>query len=108
MKGREGIGEEGEGAERLGGAVAAGLLGEVERGGCVDGMHDGFVLLWMALTPSTVSRVRLGRLSSRAVDVLRLCEAVLGVRMQVEGAEGDTVLVTGMGSGYQNISRRVT
>ena len=102
------MGEEGAGAEKLGEAVAAQLLAEVERGGCVDGLHDGFVLLWMALTPSTVSRVRLGRLSSRCVDVLRLCEAVLGVRMQVEGGEGDTVLVTGMGSGYQNVNRRVT
>ena len=110
VKAREAVGQataEGGGGEALGSQVVSELLTEVQRGGCVDGLHAGFVFILMSCGPEAVSRVRIGKLSSAAVETLRLCELFLGVRMQLQPEpETDTVLVTAMGSGLVNISRK--
>ena len=83
------------------------LLGEVARGGCVDVLHQSFVLCWMVCTPERVSRVRLGRLSSWSVECLQLLERMFGVRVELKAdAETSTVLCTVMGCGYTNVSRK--
>ena len=107
LRGRDCTAEEGKAADAVGGECAAGLVEDAGRGGCVDGVHEAFMFLWMALTPEVVSRVRVGRLSSWGVDVLRLVDAFFSVRMDLQADEAsDTVLVTAMGSGYQNLNRR--
>lgn len=73
----------GETPEELGKRVSRMLCDELSRGGCVDTDSSPLALVLMALTPPDVSRVRLGRLSPRAVSTLRLIDAVLGVRFRL-------------------------
>ena len=95
------------GASEVGGECVKELLCEVSRGGCVDVLHQSFVLCWMVCTPERVSRVRLGRLSSWSVECLRLMERMFGVRVELKAeAETKTVVCTVMGCGFTNISRK--
>ena len=69
--------------EDLGRAAAGLLLDEVERGGCIDSRAQPLVLIFMALGPEDVSRVRLGQLSPAAVAALRLLKAFFGVTFKL-------------------------
>jgi len=73
----------GETPEDLGARVASLLCDEVSRGGCVDTNVVPLFLVFMALTPEDVSRVRIGKLSPRAISVLRLLKDILGVRFRL-------------------------
>ena len=95
------------GAGEVGGECVKELLSEVSRGGCVDVLHQSFVLCWMICTPERVSRVRLGRLSSWSVECLRLMERLFGVRVELKAdVESKTVVCTVMGCGFTNVSRK--
>ena len=95
------------GASEMGGECVKDLLSEVSRGGCVDVLHQSFVLCWMVCTPERVSRVRLGRLSSWTVECLRMMEKLFGVRVELKAdAESKTVVCTVMGVGFSNVSRK--
>ena len=113
--GGEAEGEKGSGvgakdmvsASEVGSKCVKELLHEVSRGGCVDVLHQSFVLCWMVCTPERVSRVRLGRLSSWSVECLRLMERLFGVRVELKAeAETKTVICTVMGCGFTNVSRK--
>lgn len=102
-------------AEELGKSAAFQLLEEVHKGGCVDTSHQPLLLTLMALCPEDVSKVRLGKLSAQAVEVLRVVQASLGVTFKLKMEEPDpaagtgaTVLASCVGAGHQNISRKVT
>jgi hypothetical protein len=73
----------GETPEELGARVASLLCDEVSRGGCVDTNLVPMFLVFMALTPEDVSRVRVGKLSPRAISVLRLLRDLVGVRFRL-------------------------
>ena len=63
----------------------------------------------MALGPSHVSRVIIGRLSKHSVHILRLIRDILGVTFKIkEDPQTGTIFVSCMGIGYKNIWRQAT
>lgn len=87
------------------------LCEEIGNGGCVDSSHQAMFLLFMALCPEDVSRVRVGRLSPYAVSMLRLLRQFFGVVFRIRPAEDTvtpTVLLSCKGSGFRNAARVAT
>ncbi|GBG72172.1 hypothetical protein CBR_g11105 [Chara braunii] len=95
--------------EDVGSQAAQQLLEEVKAGGVVDFTHQGLLLLLCALCPEDVSKVRLGRLSPNAIRTLRTIKEFLGVQfnIQAEPSTG-TVMLSCVGSGCKNLSRKIT
>ncbi|CAE7558082.1 RCL1, partial [Symbiodinium sp. KB8] len=81
----------GETPEELGRRVSALLCDELSRGGCVDTDASPIALVFMALTPPDVSRLRIGRLSPRAVATLQLIDKILGVRFRLRPEPKGTI-----------------
>lgn len=95
--------------EDLGAAVTEALVAEVQRGGVVDSSHQPLVLLLMAIGPEQISRVRLGQLTPRAVQTLRVLKAFFGVVFNIQPEpDSGTVFLSTVGAGIKNISRRAT
>ncbi|CAM6123225.1 unnamed protein product [Calypogeia fissa] len=94
--------------EDVGTQAALGLLEEIKQGGVVDSTHQGLLFLLCALCAEDVSKVRVGRLSPQAIQTLRLLKEFLGVQFSIkpDPASG-TVILTCVGSGYKNLSRKV-
>ena len=63
----------------------------------------------MCLCPEDVSRIRVGSLSRYSIASLRLFKQVFGVTMKVT-ADNDskTVLLSCLGTGFKNWSKKVT
>lgn len=76
-------------------------------GGVVDSSHQPLVLLLMVLGPEDVSKVRFGQLSAAAMNMLRLLRDAFGVIFKVKRDEDGTVLLSCLGIGYRNMSRRI-
>ncbi|KIY96947.1 RNA 3'-terminal phosphate cyclase-likeprotein [Monoraphidium neglectum] len=95
--------------EDVGRAAAQLLLDEVSRGGVVDGGHQGLLLLLAALGPEEVSQVRLGPLTPHAVRTLRHIREFFGVMfdLKTENTSG-TIILTCVGCGLKNLSRKIT
>ena len=80
--------------EDLGRRCAASLLEEVYQGGCCDSAHQGLVLALMAIGPEDASVIRLGKITPRAVEVLRLLRTFFSVTFfirpgdEARGAKG--------------------
>lgn len=95
--------------EDLGKTVTEALVGEIARGGVCDSTHQPLVLLLMAIGPDMITKARLGPLSTRAVETLRIIKAVLGVTFNLEEqAATGTVMCTTVGAGIKNIARKAT
>ena len=105
--------------ENLGLDAAKFLLEEIFRGGCVDSTSQSLALLLAALGPKDVSRVVTGPLSDYTVAFLRhlkdFFEVVFKLEKFSEAEEGeelnlgaDKVLLTCVGVGYTNLSKRTT
>ena len=95
--------------EDLGVGVAAALLEEVKKGGCVDSATQSFVFFMMCLCPDDVSRVKIGTLSKYAIVSLRLFKEVFGVEFKIKAdTEEKTVTLSCLGTGFRNYSKRVT
>ncbi|CBK20817.2 RNA-3'-phosphate cyclase [Blastocystis hominis] len=96
-------------AEELGVACSELLLEEIARGGCIDSIHQPLAVLLMAFSPEDVSKIRTGPLTTTTVGMLRLLRDMIGIvfRLRPDGDEGG-VLISCVGSGYKNISRKVT
>lgn len=77
---------ESEVPEDLGCLAVIHLLEEIMYGGFVDSNNQCLVLLLMALAPAQ-SSIRLGRISSQAVHVLRLIQDVLNVKFEFSEVE---------------------
>ena len=100
---------EGQLPEDLGTACSELLLEEIARGGCVDSIHQPLTLLLMAFSPEDVSRVLTGPLTPTSVGLLRLLKEMLGIVFKLRTADEEGhVLISCVGSGYKNISRKVT
>ena len=85
------------------------LLEEVRRGGVIDSCHQCLVLQLMVMGPEDVTKVRFGPLSPAAIKLLRLLRAAFGVVFKIKDDDADgTTVLSCLGIGYKNISRRVT
>jgi len=108
--------------EELGVAGAKALLEEMFRGGCADSLAQNFAATLMALGPADVSKFVFGPLAPQTVAGLRHLRDFLGLMFKLEthqpsveegGGEelrlgADKVLMTGVGVGFSNLSKRST
>lgn len=95
--------------EDIGKHAAAALLEEVHRGGVVDGCHQGLLILLCALGPELINEVRLGPLTSYAVQMLRHVKDFFGITFSIR-PENDhgTIFMSCVGVGVKNLGRRAT
>ncbi|XP_002971213.2 probable RNA 3'-terminal phosphate cyclase-like protein [Selaginella moellendorffii] len=95
--------------EDLGTQAAMSFLQEIKLGGVVDSTHQGLLFILCALCPEAVSKVRVGKLSSYGIKMLQHIKEFLGVQFSIkpDPATG-TVLLTCIGSGFQNLYRKVS
>ncbi|XP_062172231.1 probable RNA 3'-terminal phosphate cyclase-like protein [Alnus glutinosa] len=93
----------------VGEQIASVLLGEIEQGGVVDSTHQGLLFLLCALCPQDVSKVRVGKLSPYGIESLRQIRDFLGVKFVIKpDPSTGTVLLKCIGSGFKNLSRKVS
>jgi RNA 3'-terminal phosphate cyclase-like protein len=81
----------------------------VKHGGCVDSTNQWLMLLFMALCPEDISRLRLGKLSEFTVSYLRLLRDIFDVTFKLTPDATSltpTILVSCRGIGFNNLSRR--
>ena len=95
--------------EDIGRRVAESLVAEIQRGGVVDSSHQSLALTLLAIGPEQVSRIRLGQLTPRAIETLRILKAFFGVVFHVAPEpESGTIFCSCVGVGLKNIARRST
>ncbi|KAJ9585822.1 hypothetical protein L9F63_020524 [Diploptera punctata] len=104
--------------EEIGKQAAFLLLEEIYRGGCVDSTFQSFAALFMAMSPKDVSKCLLGPLSPYTIQFLRHLRDFFGHTFKLESHKkteeeeelntgANKVVITCMGIGYLNLSRRV-
>ncbi|KAF3522094.1 hypothetical protein F2Q69_00046260 [Brassica cretica] len=96
-------------AEDTGVEIASWLLQEIEKGGVVDSTHQGLLFILCALCQQDVSKVRVGPLSPYGVETLRNLKEFLGVTFSFRPDPSTaTVVLTCVGSGLVNLSRKLS
>lgn len=99
----------------MGYAVAHRLLYEIYIGGVVDSTSQSLALLCMALGPKDVSKLETGPLTEYTIWFLRHLKEFFGITFKIEPKENDDednsrgadkVVLTCVGIGYTNISKR--
>ena len=101
-------GAKGVDCDDLGCQIAHLLLEEVSNGGVVDSCHQSMMLLLMCLGPEDVSKIRLGKLNQHTVDNLRLFKNFFGVTFTIKpDPRNQTVILSCLGTGFKNISKKV-
>ncbi|KAH8292870.1 hypothetical protein KR044_002184 [Drosophila immigrans] len=104
--------------EDLGLEAAMRLLDEIYRGGCCDSAYQWLAALYMALGQKHVSKFLTGALSTYTVHFLQHLRDFFSVTFKLENPEIDEdeeddvrgaqkVLMTCVGIGYTNVSKRV-
>ncbi|KAK0077565.1 hypothetical protein PV325_003740 [Microctonus aethiopoides] len=101
--------------EDLGKEAAMKLLDEIYRNGCVDSPFQRMAALFMALGKKDVSKILVGPLTQATIQFLRDLKDFFGVVFKLEQAKDeedddvtlDQVLMTCVGIGYSNLSRRM-
>jgi RNA 3'-terminal phosphate cyclase-like protein len=94
-------------AEDLGTETTNLFLLELIRRGCVDSSNQSLMLLLMATGPEDVSQIRLGKLTDYTIEFLRHIKLFFGVTFKIEpDPETKTVLLTCLGAGFKNLSRK--
>ncbi|XP_055844928.1 probable RNA 3'-terminal phosphate cyclase-like protein [Episyrphus balteatus] len=103
--------------EDLGKEAAHKLLDEIYRGGCVDSSFQWMAALFMALGQKNVSKFLTGPLSQYTVHFLQHLRDFFAITFKLENPEEEDedekpagaqqVLMTCVGIGYTNISKRV-
>lgn len=106
--------------EELGRLGAARLLEEIYRGGCVDSTSQSLAALLMALGPPDVSKILSGPISPYTVQFLRHTRDFFQLMFKLETRQSaeeedkelnlgaDKVLMTCVGIGFTNLSKRTT
>jgi RNA 3'-terminal phosphate cyclase-like protein len=95
--------------EDLGRLCALRLLSEIERGGCIDTATQALALMWSVLTAEDVSKIRVGKLSSAGIQVLRDLRDFFGVTFRLVADRTDhSVVLTCVGTGFVNLCKKVT
>ncbi|XP_064606305.1 RNA 3'-terminal phosphate cyclase-like protein [Liolophura sinensis] len=102
--------------EDLGKNTALLLLQEIYKGGCVDTTGQSMAALFMVLGQQDVSKLLIGQLTPYTIQYLRHIRDFLQVmfKMDVQRKDeedtqtgGDNLLLTCVGVGYSNISKRI-
>lgn len=107
--------------EELGKDCANKLLDEIYRSGCCDSTFQWIMMLYMALGPKSVSKVVIGPLSQYSIAFLQLLREFFGITFKLDTFQEDKevededldegasprVVLTCVGIGYSNISKRV-
>ena len=96
--------------EDIGKSAVKRLLQDLKHGGCVDTSNQWIMLLFMALCPEDVSRIRLGKLSEYTIAYLRLIRQMLGVTFRLTPDNSSmmpTILASCRGAGFANTAKRV-
>jgi RNA 3'-terminal phosphate cyclase-like protein len=103
--------------EDIGKECANRLLDEIYRGGCCDSTFQWIMMLYMALGPKSVSKAVVGPLSQYSIRYLQLLKEFLGITFKLDTLEKDEdddveekspkVVLTCVGIGYTNLSKRV-
>lgn len=107
--------------EDLGEECAKKLLDEIFRSGCCDSTFQWIMMLYMALGPKSVSKVVVGPLSQYSISFLQLLREFFGLTFKIDTFEEEKdvdddendeivrpkVVLTCVGIGYTNISKRV-
>jgi len=105
--------------EELGVLGAKMLLEEIFRGGCADSASQSLVALFMSMGPTDVSKFLVGPLSPYTVQFLRHTKDFLDLMFKLETKRAeedeenlcigtDKVLLTCVGIGFSNLSKRTT
>eukprot|EP01091_Cochliopodium_minus_P015712 TRINITY_DN5676_c0_g1_i1.p1 TRINITY_DN5676_c0_g1~~TRINITY_DN5676_c0_g1_i1.p1 ORF type:complete len:419 (-),score=89.89 TRINITY_DN5676_c0_g1_i1:28-1245(-) len=94
--------------EDLGKDVAKLMLQEISFNGCVDSSTQGVMLLWMVLSQESISKIRLGKLTPYTIKCLRNLKTFFGVTFKiVTEEESNTVILSCVGTGFENLSKRI-
>eukprot|EP00897_Mesotaenium_endlicherianum_P003423 jgi/Mesen1/3108/ME000184S02169 len=95
--------------EDVGTHAARCLLQQIKQGGVVDSTHQGLLFLLCALCPEDVSKVRSGPLTPQAIRTLRDIKEFLGVQFNIKpDASSETVILSCIGSGFKNMSKKIS
>ena len=109
------MGQAGCTPEDLGKQISKRLLLEIQTSGYLDRNLAWFPLVWMALTPPDVSKIRFGPLPPFAIQTLRELRRFLNVtfRLRQEEAVDDegmdipaSVTLSVIGIGFHNLNRK--
>ncbi|RHY28710.1 hypothetical protein DYB32_005760 [Aphanomyces invadans] len=85
------------------------LCEEIQRGGCVDTSNQCLALLLMTLSPEDVSKIRFGKLTPYSMQYLRHLRDFFGVTFKIKADhESKSVLLSCLGIGFKNLSKKVT
>ncbi|KAJ1458825.1 RNA 3'-terminal phosphate cyclase domain-containing protein [Pelagophyceae sp. CCMP2097] len=103
-----GADEEDVSPEDLGRKCAELLLRELASGGVVDAHDQPLLLTLMALGPEDASVARIGAVSKRTVERLRLIKKFAGVTFKLQHAPDQTVRCACLGAGFLNFSKAVS
>jgi|MDTB01.1.fsa_nt_gb RNA 3'-terminal phosphate cyclase-like protein len=106
---------QGEMPEDIGTTCAHLLLQEIKKGGVIDRTHQPLVLQLMVMGPEDVCKVRFGsELTPQAITTLQLLRDAFGTLFKVKRdsthpdvGEGSTLLLSCLGTGYKNMSRKI-
>ncbi|KAJ3046887.1 rRNA-processing endoribonuclease [Rhizophlyctis rosea] len=94
--------------EDLGVRTARLLLQEIRKGGTVDSVSQWLNVLFLALGPEDVGKVRIGNLTPFTIQYLRDIKSFLGVTFKIKpDPENRTVILTCLGTGYTNVNKNV-
>ncbi|XP_011499814.1 PREDICTED: RNA 3'-terminal phosphate cyclase-like protein [Ceratosolen solmsi marchali] len=99
--------------EDLGKEAALKLLDEIYRNGCIDSAFQSMTALFMALGKKDVSKIIVGPLTPATIQFLRDLKDFFGITFKLENYKDEEnieqrqILLTCIGIGYSNISRRV-
>ncbi len=102
--------------EELGVLGAKMLLEEIYRGGCADSSSQSLAALYMSMGPADVSKYLVGPLSPYTVQFLRHIRDFVDTMFKLETKSEeenlrtgtDKVLLTCVGIGFTNLSKRTT
>ena len=101
-------GKGGEIAEDVGTRCAQLLLSKISEGGCACAEAQPLILLFMALGSKNVSSIYFGKLSTQAVEALRLYKDFFGVvfRITVDTAK-QLAKLSCFGAGFTNLAKKL-
>jgi len=92
--------------EQVGIQAALHLLKDILQGGCVDSTNQWLVLLFMVLCQEDVSKIRVGKLSPSSISYLRTIKDFFGTQFMIV-EESDSVILSCVGCGYENVAQKV-
>ena len=85
------------------------LCEQVKSNGCIDTASQTLMLLFMTLSPEDVSKIRVGKLTPYSIQYLGHLKEFFGVTFKIRAdRSSQSVLLSCLGLGYKNVSKKVT